>query len=114
MVGFIQGEVSAECNETPNCSGSHKAGKDWDLLSFLAVFKICLGSETPECNGEVGLLLVPTPLEATVTTLVKNSLKSAGSSPPLKPGKLISIPRKICFSFVPGNGTKDVCARNCF
>ena len=44
-------------------------------MSFLVVFKICLGSETHECNGEVGLLLVPTPLEATVTTLVKNSLK---------------------------------------
>ena len=68
MVVFIQGEISAECNETPNCSGSHKAGKDWDLLSFIVVFKICSGSETPEFNGEVGLLLVLTPLEASVTT----------------------------------------------
>ena len=75
MVGFIQGDISAEYNETPNCSGSHKVGKDWDLLSFLVVFKICSGSETLEFNGEVGLLLVPTPLEATVTTLVKNSPK---------------------------------------
>ena len=75
MVGFIQGEVSVECNETPNCSGSHKAGKDWDLMSFLAVFKICSGSETPECNGEIGLLWVPTPLEASVSKFGENSLQ---------------------------------------
>ena len=75
MVGFIQGEILAECNETPNCSGSHKAGKDWDLLSFLAVFKICLGSETPECNGEIGLLRVPTPLEASVSKFGENILQ---------------------------------------
>ena len=75
MVGFIQGEISAECNETPNCSGSHKAGKDWDLLSFLVVFKICSGSKTPECNGEIGLLRVPTPLEANVSKFGENSLQ---------------------------------------
>ena len=75
MVGFIQGESSVRSNESPNWSGSQKAGKDWDLLSFLTVFKICSGSETPECNGEIGLLRVPTPLEASVSKFGENSLQ---------------------------------------
>ena len=80
MVGFTQGEVSSsffdtdEANDSFNCSGSDKEGNYCDLLTFLAILNICSGSVTPSCNGEVGLFLVPTPLEATVTTLVKNSL----------------------------------------
>ena len=81
MVGFTQGQVSSsffatdEANDSFNCSGSDKeVPNDCDLLTFLAVLNICSGSVTPNCKGEVGLFLVPTPLEATVTTLVKNSL----------------------------------------
>ena len=81
MVGFTQGEVSSsffatdEANDSFNCSGSDKEGNHCDILSFLAVLNIYLGSVTPNCKGEVGLFLFPTPLEATVTTLVKNSLQ---------------------------------------
>ena len=80
MVGFTQGEVSSsffatdEANDSFNCSGSDKEGNGCDLLTFLDVLNIYSGYVTPNCKGEVGLFLVPTPLEATVTTLVKNSL----------------------------------------
>ena len=47
---------------------------DCDLLIFLASFRICSESETPRCNGELELPLVPTPLVATVNCLVKCSL----------------------------------------
>ena len=82
MVGFTQGEVSSsffdtdEANASFNCSGSDKEGNDYDLLSFLAILNIYSGSVTPNCNGEVGLFLVPIPLVATVSNLLKNSLKN--------------------------------------
>ena len=52
----------------------HKVGDDCDFLIFLASFRIFSRSETPKCNGKVGLPLVPTPLVATMNCLVKCSL----------------------------------------
>ena len=49
--------------------GPHKAGDDYDFLIFLASFNILSSSETPRCNGEVGLALVPAFLVATVKTV---------------------------------------------
>ena len=46
----------------------YKEGEDCDLCIFLASFKICSGSGIPGCKGEVGFLLVPTLLVATVDT----------------------------------------------
>ena len=80
IVGFNQDESCSSSFETEKgdnksiWSGLHKVGDYWDLLIFLAVFKICSGSETPKCKGELGLLLVPTPLVATMNYLVKCSL----------------------------------------
>ena len=52
-----------------NLLGLHKVGDDCDFLIFLASFKIFSGSETPRCNGEVGLILVPTIIVATMDTV---------------------------------------------
>ena len=54
----------------------HKDGEDYDLLIFLSSFRVFSGFETPRCNSELGIPLVPTPLVATMNSLVKWSLKN--------------------------------------
>ena len=72
IIGFNQGEFCSspfktdKGDEISNWSGLHRAGDDWDLLIFLVVFSIFSGFETPNCKGELGQFLVPTPLVATV------------------------------------------------
>ena len=71
-------------------------------MLVLDIFKIYYRSETPNCKGELGLFLVPTPLVATMKYLVKSSLLNfVGLISPLKTSEMMSNLEKIDFQLHP-------------
>ena len=61
----LSSEYVKEDNDS-NWPRVNKEGEDKYLRIFLDSFKICSGSKTPKCKGEVGFTLVPIFLVATV------------------------------------------------